>query len=60
MNRVLKYFLFGISTMILSNCGAKEDPIITKVKVPNKDQNIITEVKYIDHNNNNYLDHLVQ
>jgi hypothetical protein len=50
MNRVLKYLLFLVFLMVLSSCGAKEEPIIAKVKIPSEEQRVIEKVKYVDHN----------
>ena len=50
MNRVFKYLLFLVCLMVLSSCGAKEEPIIAKVKIPSEEQRVIEKVKYVDHN----------
>ena len=50
MNRIFKYLFFLICLMILSSCGAKEEPITAKVKIPNGGQRVIEKVKYVDHN----------
>ena len=51
MNRIFKYLLlFLVCLIIFSGCGAKEELVITKVKMSNAEQKVIEKVTYVDHN----------
>ena len=50
MNRIFINLLLLVCLIVLSSCGAKEEPIIAKVKIPNEEQRVIEKVKYVDHN----------
>ena len=49
MNQLKIYFIF-LFILILSNCGSSPEPQIKQKKIIGPEKEIITEVKYVDHN----------